>query len=226
MNYQCQYCKKTFVKESTLTSHVCERKRRFQQQHEIGVQWGFQAYNIFYKSTQSNRDKSYEEFVDSSYYTAFVRFGRHAHSVHCPNFVNYTRWLLKNNKKLDKWTSESLYSEWLQEYLRRENVNDALERSLQFIIDYTHDHADIRNGYRDYFRLVNENRICYHITTGRISAWIVYHSQSGQEFLNRLNDDQVATIIDYIDPGYWQSLFKDHGDSVQFAQNVLRLASL
>jgi hypothetical protein len=226
MSYECAYCKKTYSKESTLTSHSCERKRRFQQQQEIGVQWGFQSYLIFYETTQNGNRKTYEQFVDSSYYTAFVRFGRHSHSVHCPNLANFTRWLLKNNRRLDHWCSDQYYAEWLKEYLKRESVQDALERSIQCMMDYAHEHPDLRNGYRDYFRLVNENRICYHIASGRISPWAVYNCESGQDFLGRLNEDQVAMINDIIDPTYWQPRFRDLPDDVIFVTKVLKLAFL
>lgn len=226
MSYQCRYCEKTFARESTLTSHVCERKRRFQQEREIGVQWGYQAYSLFYSTTQSGKSRSYEQFVDSPYYTAFVRFGRHCHAIHCVNLANYTRWLLKNNRKIDAWCSDSYYTEWLQDYLRRENVQDALERSVQTMIDHVRENPSIRNGYRDYFRLVNENRICYHISTGRISPWAVFNSQSGQEFLSRLGDDQVATIINIIDPIFWERKFKEYTDDVKFVRDVLGQAGL
>jgi len=221
MSYQCRYCEKTFARESTLTSHACERKRRFQQEREIGVQWGYQAYSLFYSTTQSGKSRSYEQFVDSPYYTAFVRFGRHCHAVHCPNLTNFTRWLLKNNHKIDRWCSDTYYSNWLIDFVRTENVRDALERSINVMLEYAKEHPELRNGYADYFRLVNENRICYHIQSGRISPWAVFNCTTGQDFLSRLHDDQVATILDYIDPGFWQNKFRDCPDDVKFVREVL-----
>ena len=226
MSHKCRYCGRSFVRETTLSSHVCERKRRFQQEREIGVQWGLRAYVLFYQTTQSGKARSYEDFVDSNYYTAFVRFGRHCHSIHCVNFANYTQWLLKNNKKIDHWCSDALYAEWLFDYLRRESVKDALERSMETMIDYMHEHPEYRNGYRDYFRLVNENRICYHLSTGRISMWAVYNCESGQEFLGRLTQDQITSIMTFIDPDFWQSKLRDFPDDVDFCRNVLKLAGL
>ena len=226
MNYECKYCHKKFSKESTLTSHSCERKRRFQQEREIGVQWGFRAYLIFYEFTQSKQSKTYEQFVDSAYYTAFVRFGRYCHSIHCINLVSFTRWLLKNNRKLDHWCSDTNYNEWLFDYVRRENVKDALERSIENMVNYVQEHPDIRNGFQDYFRLVNENRICYHIITGRISPWVIYNCESGKEFLERLHDEQIISIMNIIDPDFWKSTFCDLPDDVEFATKVLKLAKL
>lgn len=226
MTYKCQYCNREFTKESTLVHHACERKRRFQQESEIGVQWGLQAYLIFYNTMPNSGTKTYKDFVDSSYYTAFVRFGRHCHSIHCVNLANYTKWLLKNNRRLDQWCSDQFYAQWLVEYLKKESVQDALERSVQTMVDHAHQHPELRNGYRDYFRLVNENRICYHIATGRISPWVVYQSDSGADFLDRLQEDQINNIIDMIDPGYWQTKFRDAAEDVAFVRKVLSSAQL
>lgn len=226
MSYQCRYCNRSFVKESTLSNHVCERKRRFQQEREIGVQWGLQAYLMFYQTTQSSKKISYEDFVNSNYYTAFVRFGRHCHAIHCINFRAYTEWLLKSNRKLDQWCKESLYSEWLFDYLRRENTNDALERSLQSIIDYVAEVPGLKQCYYNYFRYANQNRICYHIITGRISPWIVYNCDSGQTFLQQLNEEQLNSIMSYVDPDYWQNRFTDLADDVIFARRILKLTGL
>ena len=226
MKYQCRYCLKSFAEETTLGIHICERKRRFQQENEIGVRWGFQAYIWFYETTQQVKPRTYEDFVDSAYYTAFVRYGRHCHSISCINFASFTSYLLKNNKKLDEWTKELFYSEWLFDYLRRESVRDALERSMQTMVNYMQDHPEYKNGYQDYFRLVNENRICYHVSTGRVSVWAVYNCESGQDFLGRLNTDQLSTIIGFIDPDFWQSKFNDCPEDTKFGRQILKMAGL
>ena len=64
MTYECRYCKKSFVKETSLAVHMCEPKRRFQEQDERGVQLGLHAYLKFYEMTQgSARLKSFEDFA-------------------------------------------------------------------------------------------------------------------------------------------------------------------
>jgi hypothetical protein len=73
---------------------------------------------------------------------------------------------------------------YLHEYLRREAVQDALERALNEMQAYADEHEELKGGFRDYFRYANANRICHHITTGRVSAWIVYNCDSGHEFLD------------------------------------------
>ena len=128
-DYVCRYCNKPFRKESTLTAHLCEQKRRAQQEKETGVQLGYKAYLRFYEISQgSARFKSYEDFSTSPYYSAFTKYGRYLVSIRAVNTASFTDWLLKNNKKLDYWCKDSLYSEWLADYIRKEAPQDALEQ--------------------------------------------------------------------------------------------------
>jgi len=225
--YKCKYCEKEFRKESTLMAHLCEPKRRWQQEKETGVQLGLKAYLRFYEYSQgSAKLKSYQDFVTSPYYNAFVKFGRYCQSIRCINYANFLDWLLKNNKKLDYWCKDSIYSEWLPEYLKREAVQDALERALKEMQDYADTHPELKNGFTDYFRYGNGNRICHHIATGRISPWVVYNCASGVEFLETLTEEQVGIILPWIDPDHWQRKFKDYLADTEWVKDILEKAGL
>jgi hypothetical protein len=225
--YKCRYCEKSFSKESTLTAHLCEQKRRAQQENERGVQFGLQAYLRFYEMSQgSAKLKNYTDFAKSPYYAAFVKFGRYCVNIRCINFANFTDWLLKNNKKLDYWCKDSLYTEWMQPYIQKEAVQDALERALKEMQDYADNNLDLKNGYRDYFKYGNGNRICHHIVSGRISPWVVYNCGTGVEFLDGLSEDQVAIIMPYIDPDFWQRKFKDYLADTEWVKDILSKAGL
>ena len=226
-SYKCKYCEKSFRKESTLTVHLCEKKRRWQQEKDVGVQIGLKAYLRFFEVTQgSAKTKSYEDFSTSPYYSAFVKYGRHLVGIRAVNSTSFTDWLLKNNKKLDHWCKDTLYSEWLYEYLRRENINDALERALTEMEKYADTHLDLKNGFVDYFRYSNSNRICYHISNGRISPWVIYNCVSGVEFLETLSEEQVAIVMPWIDPDFWQKKFRDFMADAEWAKEVLVKAGL
>lgn len=225
--YICRYCKKEFRRESTLAAHLCEAKRRWQQEKETGVQMGFRAYLRFYEITQgSARLKTYENFVDSSFYNAFVKFGRHCQSIRCVNYASYTDWLLKNNKKIDHWHHDAVYIEWLHQYIKRESVQDALERALEEMQRYTDEHPELKNGFRDYFRLAGANIVCYHISTGRVSPWVVFNCDSGVRFLETLNEEQVEIVALWIDPDFWSRKFHDYLADTEWVRKILEDAGL
>jgi hypothetical protein len=225
-NFKCKYCEREFRKESTLTAHLCEPKRRWQQETETGVQFGLRAYLQFYEITQGSAQlKSYTDFVASPYYNAFVRFGRHLVAIRCINSNSYTAWLLKNNKKLDHWCRDKFYEEWLHEYVKKEAVQDALERGLKTMEEYANGDSGLAS-YSHYFKYGNHNRICHHITTARVSPWVVYNCDSGIEFLERLGEEHLAIILPYIDPDHWNRKFKDYMADVEWCKHILKAAAL
>lgn len=225
--YKCRYCEKEFRKESSLAVHLCEQKRRWQQEKEVAVQLGLKAYLRFYEITQgSAKLKSYADFATSPYYNAFVKWGRHMVAIRGVNPTAFLEWLLKNNKKIDHWCRDEYYVTYLHEYLRREAVQDALERALKEMQDYADEHEELRGGFRDYFRYANANRVCHHISTGRISPWVVFNSQSGVEFLEDLTEEQVQIILPWIDPDHWQRKFRDYVADTEWVKEILTSAGL
>ena len=70
----------------------------------------------------------------------------------------------------------------------------------------------------------NENKRCYSITTGKLSPWMLYQSNSGTHFLDTLNEGHVKLIIDYINPEQWAIKFKRDADLTKRIKDTLREA--
>lgn len=218
----CKYCEKSFKKESTLAVHLCEPKRRYQQQNEKGVQIGLNAYLRFYETTQgSAKFKTYDDFAKSPYYNAFVKFGRQCVMINAINVERYIDWLLKNNKKLDHWAKDSMYDEYLQQYLRTEALTDALQRAINYSISWGEEKGCEPH---DLLRYGNSNTVTYAISTGRISPWIIYNCESGQQFLNNMNTEQIQIVWPWIDSDFWQKKFRDYPADQAYAEEILRQA--
>ena len=189
---------------------MCEAKRRYLQKDEKRVQVGFLAFNKFYVLVQRSKEKTYAEFCKSSYYNAFVKFGRHMVAIRAINTAKFIDWVIKSNKKLDYWCKEQFYDEYLHEYIRIENPQDALERSIVEMETWATDNNSVVNHY---FKYANENRMVRSIANGRISPWAVYCSDSGVGMLSRLNEEQIAIVYPWIDPDYWQRKLKNSDDA-------------
>ena len=220
--HQCRYCEKSFQRESSLAVHVCEPKRRFQEQNETGVQIGLQAYLRFYEVTQgSAKLKTFDDFARSPYYRAFVKFGRHCVAIRAVNVPRFVEWVIRQNKKIDHWCKDTIYTEYLMEYLRVENITDALARALEEAITWS---EKTGNPDRDYLRYGNSNAVCYAITTGRVSPWVLYNCDSGVEFLSGLNEEQIAMIWPMIDADFWQKKFHDYAADAEYVREMLKKA--
>jgi hypothetical protein len=66
--------------------------------------------------------------------------------------------------------------------------------------------------------------MCHAVTTGRISPWVIYNSESGQNFLSQLTADQIAMIWPYMDSDVWQKKFADYPADQAYAQEILTKA--
>lgn len=222
--FKCEYCNKIFAKENTLVVHMCERKRRHMNQNEHHVQLGFRAYQLFYRiGTNSKKDKTYDEFAASQYYTAFVKFGIYCIDLHVDDVPGLTRWLLQNQIKLDKWTSDQVFNNWLKSRLQTESVDRAFERTVLFMQNWADENS--QNWY-DYFDKVSNNLAVFHICSGKISPWVLFASNKAQLLFDRLNPEQLQMVVDYIDVPHWQTKFKKNPEDFNWVQQVLQEASL
>lgn len=222
MSFVCEYCKKEFAKETSIEVHMCEPKRRRMQRDEAGVRLGFQAYIKFYETMQgSAKNKTYDDFCESAYYKAFVKFGRYCVNTHVINPPQFMNWLLKNNKKIDRWCSDQIYTEYLIQHLLVEAVDDALKRAVEHSIAW-----EEATGHpaKDMLRYGNANALCHDITAGRISPWVIYNSNSGVEFLGNLSTEQVAIIWPYINSDAWHKKFSNYPADQEFVKDILNKA--
>ena len=202
--------------------HVCEMKKRYQSQNETGIQLGLRAYQKFYEISQgSGKPKSFDDFAKSPYYRAFAKFGQYCVSIRAVNVPRFTEWLLKNNKKIDYWCKDSVYDEFLMEYVRIENSLDALHRAIEQSIRWGY---ETNNPPHDYLRFGNVNTICYAITSGKITGWALYNSRAGRELISGMLPEQLSMIWDWIDTDFWQKKFKDYPEETRYVKEILQEA--
>ncbi len=202
--------------------HLCENKRRWQDKDQPGNRIGFQAWVEFYKkNTASKKPRTYVDFTKSAYYIAFVKFGHYCVDIKCINVVRYADWLLKNQIKIDSWCSDTNYTKFLIEYLKTEDPLDAIARSIEATMTISKD-SGIET--KDCLRYANRNKLAYAVTTGKISPWMLYQSESGVKFLEELDESQQKMIIDYINPEQWAIKFRRNNEMVTQVKELLNAA--
>jgi len=131
MSFECQFCKKSFKREKTLAVHLCEQKRRWINRDEKYVRLGFLAYNRFYEITQgATKQKTYEHFTKSNYYTGFTRFGKHTLEINAIDPERFIDFVITNSIALDKWCSDAVYETYIRELNKKETAERAIERGI------------------------------------------------------------------------------------------------
>ena len=218
--FTCDFCNKSFQREMTMMKHICEPKRRWQDKDLVGNRIGFQTWLEFYtKNSTSKKKRTYIDFTKSAYYLVFVRFANYCVSIKAVNIARYTNWLINNKVKIDSWSSDTIYNKFLIEYLKDEDPFDAIARSIENTIELAKE-AGIET--KDSLRYINRNRLVNYIINGKISPWMLYHSESGIELIEDLDESQQRIIMDYINPERWAVKFKRDSDIVRQVKELLK----
>ena len=206
--FLCVHCGKSFMKEKTLVAHMCEQKRRALQKDEKRVQAGYMAYVRFYQLTQNDKKgKTYENFCNSAYYNAFVKFGSFVNNVNPIYPQKFVDYVIKSGVKLDHWCRDELYEQYLYEMLKVEPVEAAVQRTLQTMMEWGDEHSA---NFAQYFDYVSLNKAVHDMLNGRVSPWIVLNSNSGKIMVSKMNDEQLAMIAPVFDVKFWLKRFKEY----------------
>lgn len=215
---KCNHCGKSFMHEKTLVAHMCEKKRRALQKNEKRVQAGFMAFNQFWKLAQGGKkNKTYEEFSNTAYYNAFVKFGSFINNVnplYPDKFVDY---VIKSGVKLDHWCRDELYETYLYETIKIEPVESAVQRSLQTMMEWADEH---KAEFAHYFNYVSLNRAVHDIKNGHVSPWVILNTTTGQTMIRNMSDDQLDMIAPAFDVPYWLRRFKELPADVALVKEI------
>lgn len=222
--YICQYCNSAYVKESTLAVHMCEQKRRHLAKNEKHVQLAYQSYIRFFQLSQKAKNqKTYDEFAKSPYYNAFVKFGSFLSNVNPLYLDRYIDYVVTSGVKLDHWCREEMYYVYVNDLIKKESADTAIERSIGTMVSW----AEKNNSqWNHYFKYVSLNRAVYDIKDGKISPWLILNSKSGRDMLSRFNDEQLNIILDIMDPTFWSKRFKTYPADLELVTQVISEGNL
>jgi len=222
--YVCEYCGSGYVREKTLAAHMCEKKRRALQKDEKRVRFGFYAFQRFYKlSAGTKKEKTYEEFCNSQYYNAFVKFGSFINNVRPLYPERYIDHVVTSGVKLDHWCKDELYEKYAIDLILKEDVTTALERSVKTMMEWADENNSLWNHY---FYYVSLNRAVWHIKDGKISPWLILNCKSGKDMLSKFNDEHLTMIYHIMNPEHWALRFKRQQQDVELVKEIVKEGNL
>jgi hypothetical protein len=179
---------------------------------------------MFYDmSVMNSKPKSLEDFIRSQYYEGFTKFGRACIFNEWLYPEKYAEHLIKNGVKLADWSKDKIYDKYLLEYVKRETGLRAMERTIMYLTDWA---TETGKPWQDYFKVVSTNRAVYDIRAGKISPWLLYLSETGDQLLTRFSEEQVKMIDEIRDPNFWLKIFKENTTEVAEVQDMCEAAGI
>ena len=124
------------------------------------------SYQRFCELTQGGKERTWEQFAKSPYYNAFLKFARYMRQVDAVNPMLFIDWVIKKQIKLDHWARDTTYNKYLDEYIKSEGADSAIERSFITMQKWADEQATTFDHYLLY---ASPNRIVSDLNNGRIS---------------------------------------------------------
>lgn len=220
----CKYCKKKFTSEKTLLVHVCVKKQRHADKDTIGSRIGFAVFQRFYElSTSATTKKTFDEFVDSKFYGDFVKFGRYIADLNPISTNDFVDFVIKNGIKMREWYVDKTYYAFLKDFIEKETVERALERTIIEISKWSTENNVPNNQF---FIKIGTIEAVHLIRSGRLSPWVIYLASTSETLLNNFNSEQTKIIDGIVNVEYWKKIFMTRQDDVIFAKTILTKAQL
>lgn len=210
---KCEYCEKTFKRESTLIAHTCEKKRRWLSKEYPETIAGFNAFDLFYRLGMQSKPKDYKSFVDSQYFSAFVKFGSYCINTRVIDAEAYTRWLIRKQAKLKDWATDRMYLLFVQDHVKKETVDRALERFIE--------NASKTSYFDTFWETAGGYVISDWVESGKISPWIIICSTRAQKALNSMNEECFNKIAKSIDASHWGKKVQQNPQDAAWVRHII-----
>lgn len=224
IKFECEFCKKSFARESTLAVHLCTNKQRWLSRDDKNVKVGFIVYKKFYDLNYRNaKQRTYDDFMKSSHYAAFVKFGKYLMDINAINPESFIEFLLKAQVPLKNWELPFVYEQYIRELNKREPADSAFERNVLLMEQWA---RECDAEWTDFFKMVNPNIATKWIIGGRVSPWVLYAASTSQELFARLSDEQMKMIEQSVDPRFWSRKFEQQPDDFKFIRELLKEAGV
>ena len=203
---------------------MCEPKRRWLDQDQKHVKLGFSVFKRFHEvNYRGRKEKTYTEFMDSQFYTSFVRFGKYLINLNAIKPKDFVEFLIRTEVKLDKWENRIVYETYVRELNKKETPEAAVERNFLLMQQWANDTGE---PWIDFFRKIHPNLATQWIGSGRISPWILFTASSASDMFARLSDEQLDIVHKNVDPDFWTVRLRRSAEDVESIREELDRAGL
>jgi len=220
-DYKCKFCNLSFARERTLSSHMCEKKRRWMSKDETESRIAFNVWIDFlkYVSPNTKKTKSFEDFICSQDYLAFVKFANYLIALKPYEGDKFIGWLFKMGIRLSDWQRPGTYQLYIQEASKKESASRALERTILVMREWG---ESTGNDWRKFFEKISPVTGMNMITIGKISPWIIYSTDVAQTLLDRMEPGQVSIVAKHVDTEWWKKKLKKETIEVNWINTTMQ----
>lgn len=220
--FRCKFCGGGFVREDRFMKHKCKAMHR---DEEIRTPLGQTAWSNYrlWMTVQRRNTPTLETFLNSKFYTTFIKFTKFALKVGIPNTELYIKHMARQEIHPTIWVNDKIYGDYLQ-YLDR--GKDPLVQA-QYTVDYLFKIAEALDcGVDEVFDKLQANDVINMLQRRQLSPWILLHSEKFKQFYNKASKEQQLIFMTIIKPKLWSEKQRENPDVVDKMKKIVHELNL
>lgn len=218
--HKCTFCNKTFKRESTIQTHMCEQKRRHFKKNDKDTLAGYSAYIYWSKNNNGGKNQSYDKFAKSRLYTCFVKFGVYIIQNNINDWEKYIDWLSKNQVKVDDWPKDKTYGVYCSYRTEKETAERALERYILFVQKWE---ENTKYKWHTFWKKNSIFNTIQLLIDGKISPWILFCDPNAKEFIDELPEELLVELDRNLNLEHWKSKVNRNEEDSEWITKMLTL---
>ncbi len=211
-SFRCAYCNKGYTRESWFRKHRCAKQDRFEQRNRMDFRQGLRLYTHWrVRNGYVTRGKpvTAEKFVSSQFYNAFMTLVKYTSDNWVITSIRYLDFLIDYHIGDAKWTNDDTLKTY-REYIRRhEDPISQSKITYEAIISWCDKNSVDR---REFFVKIPPGVALKMIASNQLSPWVLFGYDRARDLLNRVNDDWLCSVNEYINNKYWIGKIADSED--------------
>lgn len=215
-NHKCKYCEYVFKDEEDKLSHTCkllDREAESKQSKNFLVAWSLFKY---WRELYGQATLSREVFIQSKYYTSFIKFLDFARAKSLPDRKHYIKFCKSKNLLPNLWRVEQVYLEYLIFFdtdvspVKQFDISVEMINSLAEFLECPHNKV---------ISFLNFDEVSKMVYQKNLSPWYLLFSGSFEKMYRGLTQGERIICDSLIDREKWLKLFRDNKDIVKMILN-------
>lgn len=203
---------------------MCVKKRRHNDRDNVASRMGLELYRRYYElNTATKNAKTMEEFINSQFYKAFIKFARRLMDLQPVDQARFVDYVFRNGVKDRDWCKDAVYESYIIDLLGKEPVERGLERSVLTMIEWGEKH---NTPYNEFLIKVSPSEGMHLIQMGKISPWVIFLAQNNNTLIDRLSDEQFAILDSIMNTKIWMTRFQLKKDDCNWIRERLKEANI
>ena len=216
--YECTFCSRTFVRESSYLNHRCKYMVRDEIMQSSLGQTAWLLYSDWLRKQKKLPPRNSQTFIKSKYFNAFVKYADFVRQLKITNDI-FMDMMVKRDIPPTMWTHDAAYALYLQ-YLEKsltpmQQVGLSIKTLMRLADSNECDICDV-------FTHIHPNELLQLIRERKLTPWLLLHSRCFGNMLRCADPEQRHLFEELIRPAYWRYQWSKQPKTVERIKQITK----